>query len=230
MKIQNFNNNAFLLRRELLSMPSLIVNCPACGTEITDFKTPFCPKCLVRIDVKRIPVEKKEASDLRDHLGRSVDNNHIIEAKSKFFYKDEFLVAAFVGNAPGLGVFKQYLLITNLRVIFWKRGLITEVNQTFNFEDIGSVEVIQELGNKFNALVLNIKGAKEVFPYMNNDEMSQCLKIIRDLIQKSKEKSQPIIISESIPDQIKKLANLRDSGILTEQEFQTKKSELLKRM
>jgi hypothetical protein len=211
-------------------MPPSSIKCPSCGTEITDFNSPLCPKCLVRIDYKNIPVEKKEPSDLRDHLGKSVDNNHIIEAKSKFFYKDEFLIAAFVGNAPGLGVLKQYLLISNLRVIFWKRGLITEVNQTFNFEDIGSVEVIQELGNKFNALVLNIKGSKEVFPYMNNDEMAQSLKIIRDLIQKNKEKSQPSIISESIPDQIKKLANLRDSGILTEQEFQTKKTELLKRM
>jgi hypothetical protein len=35
---------------------------------------------------------------------------------------------------------------------------------------------------------------------------------------------------ESIPDQIKKLAELRDAGILTEQEFATKKTELLKRM
>jgi hypothetical protein len=204
--------------------------CPACGTQITDFNSPFCPNCLVRIDFKKLSIEKKDPSDMRDYRGRSVDDKHIVEAKSKFFYKDEFLVAGFAGSAPGLGVFTQYLLITNMRVIFWKRGLISEVNQTFNLEDIGSVGVIQELGNKFNALELNIKGAKEVFPYMNNDEMAQSIKIIRDLIQKNKEKSQPSIIGETIPDQIKKLANLKDSGILTEQEFQNKKTELLNRM
>ncbi len=35
---------------------------------------------------------------------------------------------------------------------------------------------------------------------------------------------------EDIPSQIEKLAALRDSGILTEEEFQTKKAELLSRM
>jgi membrane protein YdbS with pleckstrin-like domain len=36
--------------------------------------------------------------------------------------------------------------------------------------------------------------------------------------------------AESVLDQIKKLAELRDSGIITEQEFTTKKTELLKRL
>jgi len=36
--------------------------------------------------------------------------------------------------------------------------------------------------------------------------------------------------SESIPDQIRKLAELRDAGILTSEEFESKKTELLKRM
>ena len=36
--------------------------------------------------------------------------------------------------------------------------------------------------------------------------------------------------SESIPDQIAKLSALRDQGVLTEDEFQTKKQELLGRM
>jgi len=35
---------------------------------------------------------------------------------------------------------------------------------------------------------------------------------------------------ESIPDQIKKLAELKDAGILTTEEFETKKKELLKRL
>ena len=36
--------------------------------------------------------------------------------------------------------------------------------------------------------------------------------------------------TESIPDQIKKLAELKDAGILTIEEFENKKSELLKRL
>jgi hypothetical protein len=33
-----------------------------------------------------------------------------------------------------------------------------------------------------------------------------------------------------VADQIRKLAELRDAGIVSEEEFQTKKAELLKRM
>jgi hypothetical protein len=40
----------------------------------------------------------------------------------------------------------------------------------------------------------------------------------------------PITADLSIPDQISKLAELRDRGILTEDEFATKKAELLARM
>jgi len=41
---------------------------------------------------------------------------------------------------------------------------------------------------------------------------------------------QSALTEGSIPDQIKKLAELRDSGILTEGEFVTKKTELLQKM
>lgn len=44
-------------------------------------------------------------------------------------------------------------------------------------------------------------------------------------------KSKPMSArGESIPDQIKKLAELRDAGVLTSEEFECKKTELLKRM
>jgi hypothetical protein len=56
---------------------------------------------------------------------------------------------------------------------------------------------------------------------------------IREIPSLVKTKSNPlqrIPPAESVLDQIKKLAELRDSGIITEQEFTTKKTELLKRL
>ncbi len=49
----------------------------------------------------------------------------------------------------------------------------------------------------------------------------------RHLPQQAKPSSQPVT---SIPDQIRQLAALRDAGILTNEEFETKKNELLSRM
>jgi hypothetical protein len=56
---------------------------------------------------------------------------------------------------------------------------------------------------------------------------------IREIPPVVKTKSKPqqeIPPATSVLDQIKKLAELRDSGIITEQEFTTKKTELLKRL
>lgn len=56
---------------------------------------------------------------------------------------------------------------------------------------------------------------------------------VREIPPVKKPEPSPIQLaypSESIPDQIRKLAELRDSGILTEEEFSEKKAELLKRL
>ena len=56
---------------------------------------------------------------------------------------------------------------------------------------------------------------------------------IREILPVNHPKSIPthaITSVESIPDLIKKLAELREAEIITEQEFSTKKAELLKRI
>lgn len=200
--------------------------CTACGTQITDFHSPFCPKCLVRYPVDPASTKELPLVEMRDRIGGGVDPAHIPEAKSKFFHSDESLVAIFLGSDPGLGFFKQYLIITDQRVIFWKRG-VTEVNKIFSYDDIGAAGEYRSILS--NGVELNIKGAKEIFPYMNIPDLSLAVSLIREFMHLNK--NRPVgTVQISIPDQIKKLAELRDSGILTEQEFTMKKTELLKRL
>jgi hypothetical protein len=42
--------------------------------------------------------------------------------------------------------------------------------------------------------------------------------------------SPPVAISEDVPAQIRKLADLHDAGIVTDEEFAAKKADLLARM
>ncbi len=129
-----------------------------------------------------------------------------------------------------MGVARQYLIITNLRVIFWKMGVLESSHNAFNYEDIASVEEekVVLLGG---GLVLNIHGAREIFPYMSSSEITMAISIIRDRIQKTKNRLQMgTSTHESIPEQIKKLAELRDQNIFTEMEVQEKKTELLRKM
>jgi len=63
------------------------------------------------------------------------------------------------------------------------------------------------------------------------DTFEKIAQKIREL--KVKKKENPVIMnapSLDIPEQIKKLAELKNAGILTEEEFQKKKDELLKRL
>ena len=59
------------------------------------------------------------------------------------------------------------------------------------------------------------------------DVANRILSLRRELIDKGRQSEKS---TASIPDQIEQLAGLRDKGILTDEEFQTKKQELLDRL
>ncbi|MCK9592939.1 MAG: SHOCT domain-containing protein [Methanoregula sp.] len=200
--------------------------CATCGVDLGFLNTTKeCETCkMKRVTADRI---ENDFSSAQPYFGRGVDKNNIDNAKSKFFHNNEYVIGAFKGESPGLGLLNQYLIISNIRVIFWKRGLIEDINNSFNFDEISSVQENKVLLE--NGIELNIRGAKETFPYMSRDDVTLAVKLIREQMQKDKNKLTPVIF-DSIPAQIKKLAELRDSGILTEQEFTNKKTELLKRM
>ena len=53
---------------------------------------------------------------------------------------------------------------------------------------------------------------------------------VEELMEESESSSSTIVHQVSIPDEIKKLFDLKDQGILTEEEFQTKKTNLLNKI
>ena len=58
------------------------------------------------------------------------------------------------------------------------------------------------------------------------DKGKQLLYIVREGMERARA-PKVIAPSTSVADEIKKLAELRDAGIITEEEFQTKKEKLL---
>jgi len=67
-------------------------------------------------------------------------------------------------------------------------------------------------------------------PKTTTSSVSGNIREIPSLVKTKSNPLQGIPPAESVLDQIKKLAELRDSGIITEQEFTLKKTELLKRL
>lgn len=66
---------------------------------------------------------------------------------------------------------------------------------------------------------------------MDTGDVMKAVQLIREQIVHNKRPSRDQTRGlESIPDTIKKLSDLRDAGILSEEEFSMKKAELLKRL
>lgn len=121
----------------------------------------------------------------------------------------------------------DYLLVTDKRVIFWTRGLITGSTDGFFYNDISSTEKAKTL--LLGEIVLNVRGTKERFRSMVKKDVPNAIQLIQEQISKSRTKKTTLENKRQlIPDQIRKLIKLRDDGLLTEEKFLIKKRELLK--
>ena len=137
-----------------------------------------------------------------------------------------------IGEMMGKGDKTQHnghFILTNIRACFYKKGFLGEVFETIPLEKVSSVETLSRMGYRVlrlhtshNELAFKTFEEKKLF-----DQVYEQLEALRETFLYP---VQSALTEESIPDQIKKLAKLRDSGILTEGEFVTKKTELLQKM
>ena len=122
------------------------------------------------------------------------------------------------------------------------------IAKSIDFYNITSIDCTK--GFTFGHIEFTFAGAKEVktggfaqnavsenvFQFLNefHDFMVAIANEIRRRVKLARQ-PQPVVVQgqpviEGIPDQIRKLAGLRDAGILTDEEFQAKKTELLAKM
>jgi hypothetical protein len=168
--------------------------------------------------------------DSQPVLGNKVKQADL-DAASKLIDKEETILGLFCGQPYRQGKLGNpgYLVITKIRVIFHDKGFfgVRQSTDAFRYSEISSVDA--SLGFVLGDIILNIKGAKETFGSMSKPDTGTASKMIRDLVDDLHKGSTSQKVN-SIPEQIKKLAELRDAGILTDAEFQNKKTELLARM
>ena len=111
------------------------------------------------------------------------------------------------------------------RVVVFSIKLTGYDLESFPFDKISSIEMSKEfLGKK---ITLFASGNKVCVKHIQKGDIDVFIEYVRDHI--GKQNNIPVI-QESIPDQIKKLSELRDQKILTEEEFTAKKTDLLSRM
>lgn len=137
-------------------------------------------------------------------------------------YETEILGRASVRN----GVF----LATNRRLVFFAKKLTGFDMESFPYDKISSLEAGKSLMGK--KVTFFASGNKAAMKWINDGDVDAFIKTVREQSE-SKAASvsgSPASVAESIPDQIRKLAALREEGIVSDTEFEQKKTELLSRM
>ena len=124
----------------------------------------------------------------------------------------------------GDGIF----IATSKRIILYRRKTFGGYElKVFFYSTISSIEMSEEWKGP------NITFSASEKMRITNIQKSAAQKFVEHVRSKIEDTAQSNAPSEStldLPDQIRKLAELKDQGILTEEEFESKKKELLAKM
>lgn len=203
---------------------SSTIQCPSCGTLIIDSKSPYCPKCLVVVN--RYTLDKKS---LKNEVNIQKTDPNMPEILIKFegkngqidLYKDKLIIRregfwAALGHGFTKGDKTIYLnQITGIQLKLG--GLLVGYIQ---FTLPGGIE------NKKGALSATEDENSVTFMPASNDLAIKLKEKIEELKNKSTQAT-TIIAQSSSADEIRKFKQLLDEGIITKDEFEKKKRELL---
>ena len=198
-------------------------------------------KCDFAIDTDEVD------SQIRAKIGDKI----YAQVKKYFIDEDEKLLF-YAGGIDSLTAV-DYIVCTNNQLIFVNRemlGATANVKQ-FYYEDVTSMATIQNsqstdlLGAvidtaltaamKICTLQVAVAGAKENINVVYLVEATRIIAIYHEMRKNAKKAAaEPVqVVNQSGPDvleQIQKLAQLKEAGILSEEEFAAKKAELLAKL
>lgn len=115
---------------------------------------------------------------------------------------------------------------TETRIIFFAKKMMGYDLESFPFEKISSIEQSKALMG--HSITFYASGNKTTMKWIKKTEVQSFMSYVESNI--GKEKVESITSNSDIPSQIQKLAELNKQGILTDDEFNQKKSELLNKM
>jgi hypothetical protein len=147
--------------------------------------------------------------------------------------KDEQIIASVAGSyETKIGnsdtVRDAVLLATSLRVFLYSKKMFGYESEVFPYSTISSIDVGKGLlGHK---VTLFAASNKACLKWIQQGDIDKFVNHVKSQIGKIDTANQQSQSSIDIVSQIKQLAELKEQGILTEDEFQAKKVELLAKM
>jgi len=174
------------------------------------------------------------------YLGRKVKEKTFVEAKSRIIQPDEELIGVIKGRmtrgARKRGekgdYIKGLLVMTDKRAIFYVKQTFGRYDEVvFPYEQINSVYSHKGIiGDRVDIAAMT---DSVTIDYVPKGDGQVAVEKINEMMSKAKSPQVVVQSSEpsaSIPEQIEKLADLKEKGVLTEEEFEKKKADLLEKM
>lgn len=169
------------------------------------------------------------------------ENKHVIKFKSSHLKSGENVVAwsdGYIGNVMGTGKNAQHngvLLVTDLRVTFYRKGIIGEIIQNIPLKSITSIERKSTLGHRVIRLHTSHDDLEfKTFSKEGELQLIDAIESGRGLTAIALNDTNTIIKDEEVKEdefsKLQKLAKLKEAGIISEEEYQVKRADLLSRI
>jgi len=172
------------------------------------------------------------------YIGKAVGQGTLNAAKSSLLESDEELACVIRGLLSGseLGSRKSgLLLITNKRVLFYQPKVFGGSEYTvFPYDQISAVNSRRSF--VMDKLEMTVGSDCILMESVRKGDGSIAVQAIREMADRAAAlKAQSSAVAGAPPqvdiaDQIEKLGKLKEKGLLTEEEFEQKKKELLERL
>lgn len=166
----------------------------------------------------------------RDHMQSKIGAGREIRRLIEYLWDGERVQLLASGQyGPGTGL----VALTDRRMLFVKDGRMSQTSEDFPIEKIASVQ--WSSGVMFGTLIVFASGNKAEIKQMDKKDGKQIADALRDRLAPGQAPAAPAAPApaaggDDVYAQLAKLGELRDAGILTAQEFDSKKAELLGRI
>jgi Bacterial PH domain/Protein of unknown function (DUF2510)/Short C-terminal domain len=125
------------------------------------------------------------------------------------------------------------VVLTDRRLLFLHEGLVSQTSEDFPLDKVSSVQ--WSSGLAIRTIVISASGNKSEIKNVQKNYGKEIVDKIRHRLTAPTDISRPTEATEARAtpdpiDQLRKLGELRDAGVLTAQEFENEKTELLDRL
>ena len=131
-------------------------------------------------------------------------------------------------TAGTYGVGQGLVVLTDRRLLFTKDGMMSQKTEDFPIAKISSVQ--WSSGMIQGSIIIFTSGNKAEIKNVAKADGKEIVDLIRGCLSATPQSSPPVAAQPSVADRLLKLGQLRDAGVLSDEEFAAMKSESIDRL